>query len=56
MKIHTLLFSIFRKHKQFKAEKIVRNIDTYCTGWFCVNLIPVRVITEKEASVGEMPP
>ena len=28
----------------------------YCTGYFCVNLTQARVITEKGASVGEMPP
>jgi hypothetical protein len=28
----------------------------FCTGWFCVNLTQAGVITEKGASVGEMPP
>jgi hypothetical protein len=27
-----------------------------CTGWFCINLTQAGVITEKGASVGEMPP
>ena len=27
-----------------------------CTGWFCVNLMKAGVITEKGASVEEMPP
>jgi hypothetical protein len=27
-----------------------------CTGWFCVNLTQAGVITEKGASVEEMPP
>jgi hypothetical protein len=31
-------------------------IFSWCTGWFCVNLTPAGVITEKGASVGEMPP
>jgi hypothetical protein len=29
---------------------------TLCTGYFCVNLTQAGVITEKGASVGEMPP
>jgi hypothetical protein len=27
-----------------------------CTGWFCVNVTQAGVITEKGASVEEMPP
>jgi hypothetical protein len=35
----------------------VSNIEiTPCTGWFCVNLMQAGVITEKGASVEEMPP
>jgi hypothetical protein len=30
--------------------------EEWCTGYFCVNLTQAGVITEKGASVGEMPP
>ena len=35
---------------------LLLSADHVCTGWFCVNLTQAGVITEKGASVGEMPP
>jgi hypothetical protein len=52
--VYTLVNSTFKKLGQ--EDLVVKRSLSYCAGWFCVNLTQAGVITEKRASLEEMPP
>jgi hypothetical protein len=58
--ITVLKYKLTNNFKKKKGGRIHKSFDfkecTGCVNHFCVNLTQAGVITEKGASVGEMPP
>jgi hypothetical protein len=56
--IRLFLYILLAKVTEGSLPGPVSKVDWvgYCTSWFCVNLTQAGVITEKGASLEEMPP